>query len=299
MVESKQQSYYYHLNDHKIILWGNTNYAHIIKSNLCKEGYEIYGLIEKNKTGFDNTRIIELDDLRAGSCNDDVLFILCMRSAFNQEMLAEEIFKEGYGNIICIPLNAENQAVASHMRKNYQQLLFGEINRLVCPRYNLLHKKDLGYRVIEYYKERIEILINVRFLRTFFRKSVREELLQFRDKHISDYRYFHELYDYLFRNGEYPWNYLEIYMDGTKDDSFLLDRKKLYETFKNNLEKNGIEYFLTMPISVEFRGMGLNITDGMHRASFLYNEGVDMVPVTLLYEDFDEFLKMICKESYR
>ena len=289
---------YFSLDNHQIILWGNTSFAHKIYKNISENGYSISGIIEKNNTTFENIKISSFDEIKRTSSKNEVVFILCLRSSLNQEKLANLIYKEGYNRIIFAPLTMNNSAASYHMRMNYQQLLYGGVKKLLFPAYDLLLMNNSGYRVINHFKDSIELLVDVKYIRTFYRDTVADELIRFRDKPISEYDYLNELYDYLYENGSYPKNYLTVYMNGTKGKEFLNDRKILFDTFREGLKIFGWNFFETIPISVECKENGLNITDGMHRASFLYKEGAKMMPVVLSYQDFNTFVDMIFEEEF-
>lgn len=288
---------YFTLENKKIFLWGNTSFAYKIYNNLLNDGIETSGIIEKNNTTIKELPIYTLNEIEDKYSKTEVIFVLCLKSSLNQEKLAEEIYKEGYHNIIFIPLTLSNAASTHHMRTNYEQLLYGDIKNLIFPIYDLFVMDDLEYRIVKYFRSDIEIVINIKYIRTFYRDNVIDELLCFRDRPIAEYDCLNELYDYFYNGGIYPKNYMQFYMNGTKDDSFLVDRKQLFETFKNGYELCGMSFFESIPIPVELKENGLNITDGMHRASFLFKEGFSMIPVILSISDFKEFVHRISEEN--
>lgn len=287
---------YFTLDGKKIFLWGNTSFAEAICNNLNSNGIIVSGIIEKNRSTFGAIRLVQFDEIKEYK-REDVVLILCLRSSLNQESLSASLYKEGFNNLIFAPLTMGNSFVSYCMRENYNSLLYGGQKFRLFPTFSILLKHDVEYRVIKWIGDNVEILVDIKYLRTFYRTTVDDKLLQFRDKHISKYEYLHELYDYFYNNGSYPNNYMNIYMQGTKNEVFLEDRRRLFEAFREGVKKIGWHFFESIPIPVECKENGLNIKDGMHRASFLFKNGVQYVPVLLSWHDFLIFVSRFCKED--
>ncbi len=288
---------YFTLDKKNIFLWGNTNFAKKIYRKLKYDGYKVSGIVERNGSTFGKIQLADFEEIKNCYEKNNVVFILCLKSALNQEELARELYREGFPNLIFAPLTIGNRNVSYHMRENFQNFLYGGQKIKLFPTFDFLLEKDVGFRVLKWYGENLEVLIDIKYLRTFYRNTVDDRLLRFRDKHISEFDYLNELYDYLYNDGKYPQNYMMVYMNGTKNEDFLEDRKKLYDAFREGVKMFGWNFFESIPISVECRENGLNIKDGMHRASFLYKEGSKNVPVLLTCDDFITFVDMNYKEN--
>lgn len=297
MIGVFRMSKYFTLDNKNIFLWGNTNFAERICKKLENDGYSLSGIIEKNGSSFGDIRLIEFDEIKKTYEKNSVVLILCLKSSLNQERLADELYREGFLNLILAPLTMGNRNVSFGMRDNYQNLLYGGQKISLFPKFDLLLEKDVGYRVLKWIGVNLEVLVDIKYLRTFYRNSVEDELLRFRDKHISEYDYLNELYDYLYNNGQYPQNYMTVYMKGMKNEDFLTDRRNLYNSFREGKRIFGWRFFDSIPIPVECKENGLNIKDGMHRASFLYKEGAKNVPVLMTCADFITFVNMNFKEN--
>jgi hypothetical protein len=171
--------------------------------------------------------------------------------------------------------------------------MYGKVDTILFPTFDLLDANIDDYNVLRYFKSSLEVDISVKHIRTFFRSTVTKELLPYRDKSIADFHVLNELYDYLYNGKAYPTDYMNLYMAGTKDNSFLSDRKRLFDAFRKGYRESGISFFESMPIPVECNDNGLNVLDGNHRASFIFKEGISKVPVVISKEGFEKFLNRL------
>lgn len=279
------------LKEKKVYLYGyNTffdKHDSIIK-NIRENGVSQYGgVIDRNVENLPvAAKNLEefLKDLHGEK--SDYAFILNFMNANMHVKVAEELYQLGFNNIVFLPFDKRYSLPKSRiMRQLYNSILYGQSINIEIPTYDEM-LAVLERDIIREYDDYIEYWIGIEKLHI---KEFRTEddvdnaypLSPFGGVPILDFTYYRELFDYLYDSGKYPMGYLVNTAAGRDYDSFINDRRVLFEKMKDKL-KYDPEYYIDSPILVEERDDGeLTVLDGVHRAFFLYYQGYKKVPVIL------------------
>lgn len=119
---------------------------------------------------------------------------------------------------------------------------------------------------------------------------------QYQDIPLIGFKPYRVLYDFFSRGESFPIEYCNWYQDlfisrdmqsGYTDEQLIEKRYREYKMMKNELQNNGFDFFIKHPAIGKWNENGyINLLDGHHRTSFLYNSGFRNVPVQLSKEDY-------------
>ena len=286
---------YFSLDEKDVYLYGYGRNTENIKRNLLKAGIAVKGIIDRRADAFGNPFIVPFEAMnkKYDIEKDVVVFVLGMQSAFTQEMVAGELFAWGYRQIIYAPIEHMNgnQFVLSYLRKCYLRIQNERSGYELYPVYELLHELETEIVIVECFKNRIEALVSIEYVRSFAGDdSYNAEIMRYRNKPFKAFSYLNELYDYFYQEGPFPEHYLKYYMNGTKDVSFLEDRRRLYDIFLTYWKESGLDFFIECPVSGRLSDEGMfNLEDGNHRASFLSCVGSPYIPMLISKSDLWQF----------
>lgn len=135
------------------------------------------------------------------------------------------------------------------------------------------------------------------------------ELLFSEDHPIIAFEPYRNLYQFFVQGKSYPDKYCQWYQNyyisgrkylGFTNEQIIGKRFQEFECMQRELNK-GMDYFVEHPAIAEWNMRGyFNLTDGHHRAFFLYFSGMTRVPVQVTQKDYDTWCNTdVAEEVHR
>lgn len=278
------------LEGKKIVLYGYYSLFHRTENifkHIHEAGMEVEAVVDKNAMHLP-IKATTYEDLKRNLSGkkEEYVFILNFSDANMHVKLADELYQDGFKNIIFLPFDEKySDAKAQVVRRYFNQILYGKVSgeeRL--PSYEELLDKD-EYDVIKDYGDYVSFWAPITMLHCAeisierdvdpnYRVSVYSEVA------VEENKFYSELWDYFYKGGKYPKGYVVNSLMGRDEETFLNNRKELFRKMEFKL-KYDWDYFLDSPILVSWnvaKGF-FTVLDGLHRTFFLMKKGYDKIPV--------------------
>ena len=196
-----------------------------------------------------------------------------MQNAMQHEIVADMLFRMGFHYIIFLPVSSKYNMQAYKMVELWNKIYEEGIDFVIdIPRYENLINRD---------REKKNNIIYAPMELIFTEKNIPNEYVKWRNKHISLYEPYNQLYRYIYEGRELPKEYLQENFDlyGKKKQSTIRDRIILYEGLSSRMNNDSLYYHvMTCPVEVNESGV-FNLKDGHHRANLAFHLGKDFLPV--------------------
>ena len=254
----------------RIYLYGCNHRSEIVFRKLKDSGVRVTAFVDRSKKG---ANIINLQELELVDDKDDVCIYICMQNAMQHEIVADMLFRMGFHYIIFLPVSSKYNMQAYKMVELWNKIYEEGIDFVIdIPRYENLINRD---------REKKNNIIYTPMELIFTEKNIPNEYVKWRNKHISLYEPYNQLYRYIYEGRELPKEYLQENFDlhGKEKQSTIRDRIILYEGLSSRMNNDSLYYHvMTCPVEVSESGV-FNLKDGHHRANLAFHLGKDFLPV--------------------
>lgn len=254
----------------RIYLYGCNHRSEIVFRKLKNSGVGVTAFVDRSKKG---ANIINPQELEFVDDKDNVCIYICMQNAMQHEIVADMLFRIGFHYIIFLPVSSKYNMQAYKMVELWNKIYEEGIDFVIdIPRYENLINRD---------REKKNNIIYAPMELIFTEKNIPNEYVKWRNKHISLYEPYNQLYRYIYEGRELPKEYLQENFDlhGKKKQSTIRDRIILYEGLSRRMNNDSLYYHvMTCPVEVNESG-AFNLKDGHHRANLAFHLGKDFLPV--------------------
>lgn len=254
----------------RIYLYGCNHRSEVVFRRLKDSGVGVTAFVDRSKKG---ANIINPQELEFVDDKDDVCIYICMQNAMQHEIVADMLFRMGFHYIIFLPVSSKYDMQAYKMVELWNKIYEEGIDFVIdIPRYENLINRD---------REKKNNIIYAPMELIFTKKNIPNEYVKWRNKHISLYEPYNQLYRYIYEGRELPKEYLQANFDlhGKKKQSTIRDRIILYEGLSSRMNNDSLYYHvMTCPVEVNESGV-FNLKDGHHRANLAFHLGKDFLPV--------------------
>jgi len=254
----------------RIYLYGCNHRSEIVFRKLKDSGVGVTAFVDRSKKG---ANIINPQELEFVDDKDNVCIYICMQNAMQHEIVADMLFRMGFHYIIFLPVSSKYNMQAYKMVELWNKIYEEGIDFVIdIPRYENLINRD---------REKKNNIIYAPMELIFTEKNIPNEYVKWRNKHISLYEPYNQLYRYIYEGRELPKEYLQENFDlyGKKKQSTIRDRIILYEGLSSRMNNDSLYYHvMTCPVEVNESGV-FNLKDGHHRANLAFHLGKDFLPV--------------------
>lgn len=254
----------------RIYLYGCNHRSEIVFRKLKNSGVGVTAFVDISKKG---ANIINPQELEFVDDKDNVCIYICMQNAMQHEIVADMLFRMGFHYIIFLPVSSKYNMQAYKMVELWNKIYEEGIDFVIdIPRYENLINRD---------REKKNNIIYAPMELIFTEKNIPNEYVKWRNKHISLYEPYNQLYRYIYEGRELPKEYLQENFDlhGKKKQSTIRDRIILYEGLSSRMNNDSLYYHvMTCPVEVNESGV-FNLKDGHHRANLAFHLGKDFLPV--------------------
>lgn len=271
----------------RIYLYGCNHRSEIVFRKLKNSGVGVTAFVDRSKKG---ANIINPQELEFLDDKDNVCIYICMQNAMQHEIVADMLFRMGFHYIIFLPVSSKYNMQAYKMVELWNKIYEEGIDFVIdIPRYENLINRD---------REKKNNIIYAPMELIFTEKNIPNEYVKWRNKHISLYEPYNQLYRYIYEGRELPKEYLQDNFDlhGKKKQSTIRDRIILYEGLSSRMNNDSLYYHvMTCPVEVNESGV-FNLKDGHHRANLAFHLGKDFLPVRVCdgevnYRWLNEFMQ--------
>ena len=271
----------------RIYLYGCNHRSEVVFRRLKDSGVRVAAFIDRSKKG---ANIINPQELEFLDDKDNVCIYICMQNAMQHEIVADMLFRMGFHYIIFLPVSSKYNMQAYKMVELWNKIYEEGIDFVIdIPRYENLINRD---------REKKNNIIYAPMELIFTEKNIPNEYVKWRNKHISLYEPYNQLYRYIYEGRELPKEYLQDNFDlhGKKKQSTIRDRIILYEGLSSRMNNDSLYYHvMTCPVEVNESGV-FNLKDGHHRANLAFHLGKDFLPVRVCdgevnYRWLNEFMQ--------
>lgn len=259
--------------------------------SIKRAGGTFAGIIDRNP----DEGMLTIDEVFADDkcAAGDSAFILNFRDKATQNTVAESLYKNGYRNIVFLPgKDIGSVRNIRIMRKAYNLCLYGAATKDTgFPTFNEIEVYD---EIICEYNEYVSFWMDIDSLHsdTITDPDVEKEFDAgiYYDVKIRDLKYYFDLYDYLFLNGEYPLFYMKNNLKGRDEKTFLDNRKAMF-MYHQNLMKYDPVAVEDSPVLIEWdeKDKDFKIRDGYHRTVSYIRAGYDRIPVICKKEEYERY----------
>lgn len=292
----------------RIFIYGAGKFGKENAQYLSASGYKIEGFIDQCADKIDSDKMVwPVETLQSFADNrftKDCIVIVCVHNAMWHEEIACSCYEIGVERIVFLPTNGlYNQAAVLKLYKIYNACCtshdYTELEHI--PLYGKLFDIDFNYQkwIIREYSNHIVCIADSQIIFSDKYNSEtddcyeKNELIKLysdvplacMDPHIN-------LFQFFLGAGTDPKLYLSLYKEPLNtfselsDAEFLQERKMLFEMYQRQMNF-GMEYFRNAPVKVTWNSKGyFNITDGHHRAAFLFSKGIRYIPIQMSKKDF-------------
>lgn len=254
----------------RIYLYGCNHRSEIVFRKLKDSGVGVTAFVDRSKKG---ANIINPQELEFVDDKDNVCIYICMQNAMQHEIVADMLFRMGFHYIIFLPVSSKYNMQAYKILELWNKIYEEGIDFVIdIPRYENLINRD---------REKKNNIIYAPMELIFTEKNIPNEYVKWRNKHISLYEPYNQLYRYIYEGRELPKEYLQENFDlyGKKKQSTIRDRIILYEGLSSRMNNDSLYYHvMTCPVEVNESGV-FNLKDGHHRANLAFHLGKDFLPV--------------------
>lgn len=259
-----------------------------IKNNCEKAGNVFEGVIDNNALE-GKCRIVSYDQFqnKYATNKERIIIFINLRDGNKHIDIANELTNDGYMNVIYLPIGNEfSVPVSREMRKKYNEYLYGQVQNL--PEMN-------GQDLICEYGDYISFWMDVELLFSDVtsNKDIEEEYKvdKYYNCRITELNYYFELYDYFYSGGEYPVTYLKNSLMGRDPETFLENRRKLFDTHKDLISNDPLSMeYSPILIMWDEKDKDFKIKDGYHRIVSMIRNDYAKVPVICKKWEYDRYI---------
>lgn len=254
----------------RIYLYGCNYRSEVVFSKLKDSGVRVTAFVDRSKKG---ANIINPQELELVDDKDDVCIYICMQNAMEHEIVADMLFRMGFHYIVFLPVSSKYNMQAYKMVELWNKIYEGDIDPSIeIPRYEIFLEKD---------NLRKNNIVYVPIELVFTDKNIIDSYKKWKNKHISLFEPYNQLYRYIYEGKELPKEYLQENFDlhGKEKQITIRDRIILYERLSRRINDDSLYYHvMTCPVEVSESGI-FNLKDGHHRANLAFHLGKDFLPV--------------------
>ena len=291
----------FHFNkESEILIYGYGAVGRNLHQKLTRHGYRIVGIIDRNAKRLGpvhNCIFIEPEELDAESAGR--VIVLTLQSILEHERVVKLLAAKGAENIVYLDRSGGPETYQTCFRI-YNQLLYGaatEDFEFPCT--------AVGAECVpgHYFREETEsVIIEVPAPLLF--TSADQPIWQ--NINIASCREYNALFDILLR-GQHDFpedfeSYCDIVCGSARSvEAYLQDRLLLFQMLQSEYMNYGLTFFRNAPSTAKWnqeKGY-FNISDGLHRASFLFNKYVNTIPIRLSKGDHELWCNSAAVEKCR
>lgn len=186
----------------RIYLYGCNHRSEIVFRKLKDSGVGVTAFVDRSKKG---ANIINPQELEFVDDKDNVCIYICMQNAMQHEIVADMLFRMGFHYIIFLPVSSKYNMQAYKMVELWNKIYEEGIDFVIdIPRYENLINRD---------REKKNNIIYAPMELIFTEKNIPNEYVKWRNKHISLYEPYNQLYRYIYEGRELPKEYLQENFD--------------------------------------------------------------------------------------
>lgn len=301
----------------KIIIYGAGEKGRCVCHFMMKFGMNVLFIMDQDETLWGKT-ITYATGLKVqirgpawetGIKPDDSIIICTMENALQHEKAAAFLYRQGYRNIIFLPVLHLESEKANTLIEVYDSILHGDncIKKdMLLPSYDELNKKELSTGKDSFYGNKwiirndrvilylpVELLYSEQIIVGTAKGDSEKILFAFGDTNVMSRWDYFELWNYLKTGtGDY-----KIYMqthctNGKKGKNakqeILKDRNELLALYDREFKRYVAEdFFFNSPATGYYNPNGyITIRNGLHRITYLITRGERDVPVEIPIEDY-------------
>ena len=272
----------------EILIYGYGAIGRNLHHKLTSHGYSVSGIIDRNAKRLDsvgNCVLIDPEELDAEYSSH--IIVITLLNILEHERVVKRLVARGAENIVYLDRSGGPEAYEKCFRI-YNQLLYGTATEdFEFPCTTIGTERELHF----YFREDAEsVIVEVPAVLLF--TSADQPLWQ--NINIASCREYNALFDILLRGQYDALEDFETYCDivcGSSSNikAYLNDRFLLFQMLQDEYNNHGLTFFRSAPSSAKWNDKRsfFNISDGLHRASFLFNKFVNTIPVRLSKEDYE------------
>ncbi|MBC8486367.1 MAG: hypothetical protein H8D45_10045 [Bacteroidetes bacterium] len=285
--------------DAEILIYGYGRVGQVLHHRLVEQGYRVVGIIDKNAERFapvDNCVFIKPEELDAKSTGN--IIILSLQNILEHERVVKMLVAKGAEKIVYLNRNGPERYETCF--RIFNQLVYGStINDFEFPLTTTGSEPEHRF----YYREEAESVIVEVPAPLLFTDA---ESLTWQNINITACREYNALYDVLLHgkcdSPEDFKTYCDILCRSDRSvEVYLQDRLLLCQMMQTEYMNHGLSFFRNAPSTAKWnrrRGY-FNITDGLHRASFLINNNIYTIPIRISKEDYEFWYNHAVAEKCR
>ena len=275
----------------EILIYGYGKIGQELHHRLLIQGYRVVGIIDKKAEQFvpiNNCVFIRPEDIDEQLINH--VIVITFQNILEHERVVNILRGNGIKKIIY--LKRSKPKLYQKSFKIYNQLVYGKIiNDFEFPVTNIEFESDRSY----FFKEDLEsIIIEVSTLLLF---TGLEPSVPWHNVNITACKEYNALYNVLLQgNGNTLKDFATYcnFLCGSNRnlELYLQDRLDLCRMMQVEYLNNGLSFFRSSPSAAKWNKQNryFNLTDGLHRASFLVNNHVHNIPIRISKEDYESFI---------
>jgi hypothetical protein len=275
----------------KILIYGYGAIGRDLHQRLSYQGFQVIGIIDKNAEtlksnySYNFLKPQELDLKHTGN-----IIIITMQNILEHERVVRMLVSKGFRRIVY--LNRSRPETSQDCFRIYNQLIGGKkTSEFEFP----VALVEQDYKPSSYCKaEQEAVVIDVPSSLIF--TGIDSSSSPWQNLNIAASIEYNALFEILL-NGrcdslEEFRTYTDVLCgsDRTKQ-AYLDDRSLLIQMMRVEFMNNGLTFFRNAPPSAKWNQQGsyFNLIDGHHRASFLVNNHVYIIPVRISIEDYEHY----------
>jgi len=278
---------FYFNKDAEILIYGYGKVGQDLHRRLVGQGYRVVGIIDKNAgrlAPVDNCIIFKPEELDTESTGR--IIVLTLQNILEQERVVNMLAAKSAEKIVY--LNRSRPEIYQTCFRIYNQLVYGTtINDFEFPLTTVGSEPEHRF----YYREEIESVIVEVPASLLFTDA---ESPTWQNINITACREYNALYDVLLHGKCDSLKDFKTYCDilcgsDRTMEVYLQDRFLLCQMMQVEYINYGLSFFRNAPSTAKWnrqRGY-FNLIDGLHRASFLFNNHVNTIPIRISREDYE------------
>lgn len=292
---------YFSIDKCQICLYGCNKNAINMNRNLKKAGLTVKYIIDKRAGDVNEAKLVDLASFERMLRNDEEQWciIICLQNGRIHDEIAMQFHQMGIDNLIYIPMReGYNRYALNEIRQCYMEVFYGSVQpNKAIPTYQKLNEdkdivKIVGENIVLYVPVELVYVGKPEFADLNGVKG--QGLKKFFDKRIAELKFYNDLYEYVFKKGKYPKEYVRNCTRNKNEDEYIKDRIDLYRLMKHKVYDDPY-FFLYSPASAQWNENGyFNLIDGHHRVNFLYNVGYKKIPIIVNKSDYDLYKQYYC-----
>lgn len=278
----------------KILIYGYGKTGKDLHCRLTEQGYHIAGIIDKNAEQIANeVKCLAIKPEELDIRFTDHIIIITLQNILEHERVVKMLSARGAKNIVY--LNGSDPEKYQACFRKYDQLIHGAaINDFDFPLASVGNEPERGY----YFQEEAGFIIAEIPSQLLFNSRPLLGINNDSFVNIASFKKYNALYNIVL-HGKYDFENFNFYCSFSDFEyeskshrtmeTYLRDRFLLYQLMQDRYMKHGISFFRNTPSPALWnRQQGyFNLTDGHHRASFLVNSHIHLIPVRISKKDYD------------